>query len=69
MLVPGRYNGDDNINLPAVPHNSPTVFNLGLNTDSLFWDSRVETQRGGNIITPDSDIDQRGRRLPDTNLP
>jgi cytochrome c peroxidase len=69
LLGAGRFNGISNTNLPAVPRNSPTVFNLGLNTDSLFWDGRVETQRGGAIITPDSDMDDNGRRLPDANLP
>ena len=69
LLGPGRFNGVDNINLPTVPRNSPTVFNLGLNIDSLFWDGRVETQRGGGIITPDSNVDDSGRRLADANLP
>jgi cytochrome c peroxidase len=69
LLGSGRFNGISNTNLPAVPRNSPTVFNLGLNTDSLFWDGRVETQRGGAIITPDSNMNDNGRRLPDENLP
>lgn len=53
-LVPG--------NLPSVPRNAPTTFNIGFYDSGLFWDSRVESQGkeiGANgtssgIITPDS---------------
>ena len=69
LLGLGRFNGNDQVNLPAVPRNAPTIFNLGLNNRGLFWDSRVETRRNGQIVTPDSAIDADGRRLADTNLP
>ena len=69
LLGLGRFNGDAINNLPMVPRNSPSVFNIGFNNRGLFWDSRVETRRNGAIITPDSPIDAQGRRLSDTNLP
>lgn len=69
LLGLGRFNENAVNNLPAVPRNSPTIFNLGFNTRGLFWDSRVEVRRGGAIITPDSSIDTQGRRLRDANLP
>jgi cytochrome c peroxidase len=69
LLGHGRYNGDAINNLPSVPRNSPTVFNLGLNNRALFWDGRVERRRGGIIVTPDSPIDGQGRKLRDPNLP
>ncbi len=69
LLGLGRFNGNENNNLPAVPRNSPTVFNLGFNNRALFWDSRVETRRNGIIVTPDSPTDNQGRRLNDPNLP
>ncbi len=52
-----------------MPRNSPTIFNLGFNTQGLFWDSRVESRCGGAILTPDSPVDLRGRHLSDPNLP
>ncbi|KKD60573.1 cytochrome C peroxidase [Grimontia sp. AD028] len=63
----GRVDGD---NLPDVPRNSPTVFNVALWDTSLFWDSRVESlgkelgQNGSvsGISTPDS-----GFGVADTN--
>ena len=69
LLGHGRFNGNELNNLPNVPRNSPTIFNLGLNNRALFWDGRVERRRGGGIITPDSPIDDQGRRLRDPNLP
>ncbi len=68
LLGMGRFNGNAINNLPMVPRNSPTIFNLGLNNRGLFWDSRVETRRGGGILTPDSPVDAQGRRLIDPNL-
>jgi len=69
LLGHGRFNGIESNNLPSVPRNSPTVFNLGLNNRALFWDSRVERRRGGIIITPDSPIDNQGQQLHDQSLP
>jgi len=69
LLGHGRFNGIEPNNLPSVPRNSPTVFNLGLNNRALFWDSRVERRRGGIIITPDSPIDNQGQQLHDQSLP
>ncbi|SFC72893.1 cytochrome c peroxidase [Pseudoalteromonas denitrificans] len=69
LLGHGRFNGAQDKNLPAVPRNAPTVFNIGLLNRGLFWDSRVETRRNGRITTPDSALNQDGRRLPDENLP
>ena len=69
LLGLGRFNGNTINNLPAVPRNSPTVFNLGFNNQGLFWDSRVETRRNGVILTPDSPVDEQGDRLSDPNLP
>jgi len=69
LLGMGRFNGNAINNLPMVPRNSPTIFNLGFNNRGLFWDSRVETRRGGGILTPDSPVDAQGRRLSDPNLP
>ena len=54
LLGAGRIHSSG---LPLVPRNAPTVFNSGLYTEGLFWDSRVEhlgrNNRGG-IRTPDS---------------
>jgi len=69
LLGHGRFNGLEVNNLPSVPRNSPTIFNLGLNNRALFWDSRVERRRGGIIITPDSPVDNQGQQLHDENLP
>jgi cytochrome c peroxidase len=69
LLGLGRFNGNALNNLPTVPRNSPTIFNLGFNNRGLFWDSRVETRRNGAILTPDSPVDDLGRRLSDPNLP
>ena len=69
LLGLGRFNSNTINNLPAVPRNAPTVFNLGFNNRALFWDGRVEIRRGGAILTPDSPVDARGRRLRDANLP
>jgi cytochrome c peroxidase len=69
LLGLGRFSGFETSNLPTVPRNSPTIFNLGFNTQGFFWDSRVETRRGGGIVTPDSPVDDQGRRLRDPNLP
>jgi len=59
LLGPGRQHSSG---LPEVPRNSPTVFNVALWDNSLFWDSRVESlgkEPGTNgsvsaIRTPDS---------------
>jgi len=69
LLGTGRFNGISLMNLPSVPRNSPTIFNLGLNTRRLFWDGRVEARRNGAISTPDSTVNDDGRRRPDNNLP
>lgn len=50
--------------VPLVPRNSPTVFNVGLNDDSMFWDSRIESlgkEDGSNGAAS-------GIRTPDTAL-
>lgn len=51
---------EPSVGLPQVPRNAPTVFNSGLYTRGLFWDSRVERLRSRNnsIRTPDSDFDE-----------
>ena len=69
LLGQGRFNGSDNLNLPVVPRNAPTVFNLALNNRALFWDGRIERARRGGIFTPDSAINDEGRRQPDASLP
>lgn len=69
LLGHGRFNDNGVNNLPAVPRNAPTIFNIGLLTRGLFWDSRVETARNGGIFTPDSEVNEQGQRRPDTNLP
>jgi len=69
LLGIGRFNGDDDNNLPTVARNAPSVFNIALLTRGLFWDSRVERTPNGQIVTPDSSVDQNGRRRPDGNLP
>ncbi|WP_163392952.1 cytochrome-c peroxidase [Enterovibrio norvegicus] len=59
VLGEGRVDGD---NLPDVPRNSPTIFNMALWDTGLFWDSRVESSgkeagqngEGSTISTPDS---------------
>ena len=68
LLGQGRFNGNDINNLPTVPRNAPTIFNLGLLTQGLFWDSRVERTPQGEILTPDSLLDNDGVRLPDSSL-
>ncbi len=68
LLGLGRFNDNDANNLPAVPRNAPTIFNLGLNNNSLFWDSRVE-ERSRGIFTPDSELNEDGERLIDRSLP
>jgi len=69
LLGHGRFNGNAANNIPTVPRNAPTIFNLGLINRGLFWDSRVESTRNGQIFTPDSAIDEQGRRRPDDSLP
>ncbi|MEW6982158.1 cytochrome-c peroxidase [Colwelliaceae bacterium 6471] len=69
LLGIGRFNGNNNENLPVVPRNAPSIFNIGLNNRGLFWDSRVETARNGGIFTPDSPTNARGQRQPDNSLP
>ncbi|MFT4925989.1 MAG: cytochrome c peroxidase [Phenylobacterium sp.] len=67
LLGIGRFNG--NSDQPSVPRNAPTIFNTGLNNRAMFWDSRVEFNRNGDIVTPDSPLNEDGRRLPDQNFP
>ena len=77
LLGHGRFQGQSDGNRPVIGRNSPTVFNMGLFDRSLFWDSRVEVINpvagsngvGRPIVTPDSSVDEQGRRLPDSNLP
>ncbi|MFD2164726.1 cytochrome-c peroxidase [Thalassotalea euphylliae] len=69
VLGQGRFNGEDADNLPSVPRNAPTIFNIALLTQGLFWDSRIERTPSGDIITPDSEITGTGERLPDSSLP
>ncbi len=76
LLGHGRFSGSDLSQLSPIPRNSPTVINIALNDRGLFWDSRVEARNpieGTNgtqsrIITPDSDVNDNGRRLPDNTL-
>ena len=68
LLGHGRFNGANEQNLPEVPRNAPSVFNLGLTRRALFWDGRVERLPGGGIATPDSELDVRGRRQADDSL-
>ena len=66
-------------NLPSVPRNAPTIFNVALQDSGLFWDSRVasvgeENRQNGSasgIITPDSlSSDDADTSLPTgTTLP
>jgi len=67
LLGHGRFNGNDEH--PVVPRNSPTIFNVALYPQGLFWDSRIERNRDGEIMTPDSLINAQGLRQPDRNLP
>lgn len=67
LLGLGRFNGLNNI--PVVPRNSPSIFNLALYERGLFWDSRIERLRNGRIATPDSIVDDNNRRRPDENIP
>ncbi|WP_440053913.1 cytochrome-c peroxidase [Pseudoalteromonas sp. T1lg65] len=63
VIGPNRRAVNDEIN---IPRNSPTIFNTGFATKSLFWDGRVErvtiTDEQGNetsfISTPDSGFNQ-----------
>ncbi|MDF2180104.1 cytochrome c peroxidase [Aliiglaciecola sp. CAU 1673] len=63
LLGQGRFQGEQEHNLPLVPRNAPTVFNLGLQERNMFWDGRIERLPDGTISTPDS-----GAGQPDTNL-
>ncbi|MDG1752322.1 MAG: cytochrome c peroxidase, partial [Thalassotalea sp.] len=67
LLGHGRFN--ENNDHPVVPRNAPSIFNIALYNQGLFWDSRVERTGNGAILTPDSIIDRRGRRQPDQNIP
>jgi len=69
LLGHGRFNGDHLTNLPVVPRNAPTTFNLGLFNNNLFWDGRVERTRNGGIITPESERNDNNRRRADRSLP
>jgi len=69
LLGHGRFNGLNNDNLPSIPRNAPTIFNLGLNNRAMFWDGRVEMRRNNRIVTPDSIIGENGRPRADRNLP
>ena len=67
LLGSGRFSNTAD-NTPLVPRNSPTIFNIALYVRGLFWDSRVERDRNGAILTPDSMIVQQGRRRADSNF-
>ena len=67
LLGHGRFN--ENNEHPVVPRNAPSIFNIALYSQGLFWDSRVERTRNRAILTPDSMIDEQGRRRPDQNIP
>lgn len=69
LLGNGRFFAGSSSNLPIVPRNAPTVFNMALNDEAVFWDGRIERSNTDQILTPDSVIDQQGRRQPDANLP
>ncbi len=51
LLGPGRQPSSGVID---VPRHSPTIFNVGLLQQGLFWDSRIE-RVGNGIATPDGD--------------
>lgn len=69
LLGLGRFNGIDSANVPVVPRNAPTIFNLGLMNRTLFADGRVQVLENGQIATPDSTSNNQGELLPDTSLP
>ena len=69
LLGHGRFNGLNNDNLPSIPRNAPTIFNLGLNNRAMFWDGRVEMRRNNRIVTPDSIMGENGRIRADRNIP
>ena len=69
LLGNGRFNGAHVDNLPVVPRNAPTVFNMAMNDQAVFWDGRIERRADGQILTPDSIVNAQGRRLVDENLP
>ena len=73
LLGLGRFFGESDDqqvqNRPVVPRNAPTVFNLALNDNNIFWDGRIERMQDGSIITPDSPVDNDGNAMADTNLP
>ena len=77
LLGHGRFHDNQDGNRPIIGRNSPTVFNVSLMDRGMFWDSRVETRRstpgsngaGDVIVTPDSPVNEQGRRLRDPNLP
>jgi len=69
LLGAGRFNNNDSDNLPSVPRNAPTIFNIALNNQSLFWDGRVERARRNGIFTPESAFNAQNRRIPDASLP
>jgi len=69
LLGHGRFNGAHSTNMPVVPRNAPTTFNLGLFIDKLFWDGRIESARNGGIITPESERNSNNRRRADRSLP
>jgi cytochrome c peroxidase len=69
LLGQGRFQGENTNNLPLVPRNAPTVFNIALKQRNLFWDGRVEALPNGGIATPDSAVNDQGRPLPDMNIP
>lgn len=49
---------------PLIPRNTPTVFNVGLNDHSMFWDSRVESLGKETVVNGTSS----GIRTPDSAL-
>ncbi|QFU76239.1 DUF1566 domain-containing protein [Halioglobus maricola] len=77
LVGPGRYfDGSDPDELegyPVIGRNAPSLFNVGLLDNSLFWDGRIESMNGApgargtsaGIITPDSPDSS----TPDSNVP
>jgi cytochrome c peroxidase len=69
LLGQGRFSGTSETNMPLVPRNAPSVFNIALQDEVVFWDGRIERLGDGTIVTPDSVSDNQGARQADPNLP
>ena len=66
LLGPGRFHNFASTGFdggPTVPRNSPSVFNLGLWDETLFWDGRIES--AGKTAGMNG-ADGLGIRTPDT---